>query len=49
MGYRCQGGNRTLMATVSLVVCHPRGRGDPEGAVFQAWGTKEKRSQITIE
>ena len=42
LGDRCQGGNRALMATGSQVVCHPRERGDPEGAVFQAWRTKEK-------
>ena len=30
------------MATGSLVVCHPRERGDPEGEFFLAWKTKNK-------
>lgn len=32
-----------LMVTVSLSVCHPRERGDLEGAVFQALRAKDKR------
>ena len=43
MGDSIQGGNRALMGTGGLYVCHPRERGDPEGEFFQVWQAVDKR------